>query len=338
MFEGIGRIGAYTAQQQLKLEAKHKIKHGQSLKDMKASIDQALRESLAPKQTRKTSMSDSTKISIIRQKLRQGRKLSAGELKFLKDTDERLYEKARKAEEAREELQHALKRAKSKEEARRALVQAQMKVAAEAQLDAKGASGNVNFGGAGGAGDLGTGLAGSTNEAASFDGGSINAQFGEGEATAANAPNATANGEGNAESTTPASTPDATASSPAAEARDTQGENSAGKADKESTPTPAHKDSPIESSPKSDGELPGEKYLFMLAALQDEWKKFVNSKEYDELPEWDIHTEEEEGKHSHKPHYGKEKAAADHIISYRTEPTDLLLGDLLDLRVAKEEE
>ena len=119
MFEGIGRIGAYTTQQQLKLEAKHKIKHGQSLKDMKASIDQALRESLAPKQTRKTSMSDSTKISIIRQKLRQGRKLSASELKFLKDTDERLYEKARKAaeREAKKAAREAEREAKKAEKA-----------------------------------------------------------------------------------------------------------------------------------------------------------------------------------------------------------------------------
>ncbi|WP_051650438.1 hypothetical protein [Selenomonas sp. AB3002] len=331
MFEGIGRIGAYTAQQQLRLEAKYKIKKGQSLKEMKESIDRTTREALTPK-TRKASMSDSTKISIIRQKLRQGHKLSASELKFLKDTDERLYEKAKKAEEAREELQHALKHAKSKEEARRALVQAQMKVASEAQLDAKGAGGNVSFG-SGGAGDFGAALSGAGNEAASFEGDNINAQTGGEENASVTVQDATANANNSSTAPNDNNANNLNQANPNLEARS----DTAEKYSEESAPKSSFKESPIDTDHKSDGELPGEKYLFMLAAIQDEWKKFVNSNEYDELQEWDINMDEEK-KQSGKSRYREEKAAADNIISYRNSPIDLLPGDLLDLRVTKDDE
>ena len=333
MFEGIGRIGAYTAQQRLRLEAKSKIKNGRSLKDMKADLDRSMREALAPK-AKKASMSDSTKISIIRQKLRQGHKLSASELKFLKDTDERLYEKAKKAEEAREELQHALKHAKSKEEARRALVQAQMKVAAEAQLDAKGAGGNVSFGGGGAEGITGieAGPMGAVNEAASFDGTSEAVSNQPDGAQVAGNLNATPQGT---ENPSAAESSGATSNDTNQENDGTAREDSTLK-DREDNKNGSIKDAALDNESKSSGELPGEKYLFMLAAIQDEWKKFVHSKEYDELPEWALQMEEE--KHnSHKPRYQQEKTAADNVISYRTQPKDLLPGDLLDLRVSKEE-
>lgn len=339
MFEGIGRLGAYVAQQNLRLEAKYKLKTGRSLKEVQANIDRSLREALTPKAP-KASISDSTKISIIRQKLRQGRKLSANELKFLKDTDERLYEKAKKAEDAREELQHALKHAKSKEEARRALVQAQMKVAAEAQLDAKGGGANVNFGG-GSAGFTGVaaGPMGAANDAASFDGSSTEAgtQPSPAEAT----PAAAGNGEEKAavgvtthlqgEAVIKVSQEN----SAAPEEKATT-ENDSGKKGDEPASNKNINEYPDSATHNHSGELPGEKYLFMLAALQDEWKKFVNSKEYDELPERETRTEKEKAG-SCKPKYRQEKTAADHIPSYRTAPHDFLPGDLLDLRSDRED-
>ena len=334
MFEGIGRIGAYTAQQRLRLEAKSKIKNGRSLKDMKADLDRSMRETLAPK-AKKASMSDSTKISIIRQKLRQGHKLSASELKFLKDTDERLYEKAKKAEEAREELQHALKHAKSKEEARRALVQAQMKVAAEAQLDAKGAGGNVSFGGGGAEGITGieAGPMGAVNEAASLDGNSETVTAQADSVENAGTLNATPQGTEGASAAT--NSIDTTSNDTSQENDGTTKGDSTTK-DRDANKSGGIMDAALDTDSKSSGELPGEKYLFMLAAIQDEWKKFIHSKEYDELPEWAIQMEEE--KHnSNKHRYQQEKTAADNIISYRTQPEDLLPGDLLDLRVTKEE-
>lgn len=311
MFEGIGRIGAYAALQNMRLEAKYKLKTGKSLKELKDQLREAMNESLRTSQPRKTKMADSTKVSIIRQKLRQGRKLSANELKYLKETDESLYDKAKKAETAREELQQALKRAKSKDEARQAVMQAQMKVAAEAQLDAKG----------GGALSCGAGLGGAASLAAP----NINTQveaINTGEGATANPP----------AGSTSENSPAAEAQSPAADhaaAQDTQNTQ-------DNRPTDSEDDkSPFTPSSASnfDGEIPGEKYIFMLAAIQDEWRKFIHTKDFDELPERDIdvYNKEVKPKKSHKPAY---KKALDEEMSilYRTQPQDLLPGDLLDLR------
>lgn len=312
MFEGIGRIGAYVAQQNLRFAAKYKIKTGQSLKDIKDQLREAMNESLRVSQPRKNPLADSTKVSIIRQKLRQGRKLSANELKYLKETDESLYDKAQKTEKAREELQQALKKAKSKDEARRAVMQAQMKVAAEAQLDSKGGGLNIGF-------NMG-------GSAASFDGPPVD-----------NASEAVNSGEGNvntpaAEPTVDnghaASTAPAAASAPAETSAESTTTPSDSSADKEAPTTPQPS-----SSSQSDGEIPGEKYLFMRAAIQDEWRRFIHTKDFDELPERDIdiYNQEEQPQKSHKPAY-KKALDEDMAVLYRTRSQDLLPGDLLDLR------
>ena len=281
MLEGIGRIGSYAAMQKLRLEAKYKIKTGKSLSERQEELNRAMRETMAPQ--KKSSFSDKTRVSIIRQKLRQGRKLSADELRFLKETDDNLYEKAKKTEEAREELQRGLKRAKSREEARRCLAQAQIKVAAEAQFDAKGAACGLSMG-TGGASSAAISAGNAGEEAASFAGNEVN--FGSG-----NESNAAVSAEGCGT------------------------ENSS-------------------SANKSADELPQEKYLFILAALQNEWKNFVESKEYDALP--DAAGKTEDKKHSSaKKDYAQDKLLAEGIISYRKHPADFLPGDLLDVKVTE---
>lgn len=337
MFEGIGRIGAYAAQQNMRLEAKYKLKTGQSLKDIKEQLREALRESLGTQQTQKSSsMSDSTKISIIRQKLRQGRKLSANELKYLKETDESLYDKAKKTENAREELQQALKRAKSKDEARRAVLQAQMKVAAEAQLDAKG--GGVNIGGAFGGGGGEAASFGSHNISGTIEAGNT----GEGGGNAPDNPNGeTVNAAADNAATATKDNPATDNATPAAQdnprdtSTNTTTSNDKAKEEK-SNQAPQDKNAPsIKVSPEGsnfDGEIPGEKYLFMLAAIQDEWRRFIHTKDYEELPERDIDVYNDEAQtKSNKPAY-KKALDEDMTILYRTQPQDLLPGDLLDLR------
>lgn len=322
MFEGIGRIGAYVAQQNLRFAAKYKIKTGQSLKDIKDQLREAMNESLRVSHPRKNPLADSTKVSIIRQKLRQGRKLSANELKYLKETDESLYDKAQKTEKAREELQQALKKAKSKDEARRAVMQAQMKVAAEAQLDSKGGGVNIGF-------NMG-------GSAASFDGPPVDnaseaVNSGEGNVNTPAAESAVDNGHA-------ASTAPAAASSPAETSAESTTTPSDSSADKEALTDSAAKDKNAatpqpSSSSQFDGEIPGEKYLFMLAAIQDEWRRFIHTKDFDELPERDIdiYNQEEQPKKSHKPAY-KKALDEDMAVLYRTQSQDLLPGDLLDLR------
>ena len=139
MFEGIGKIGDYVQRKELKVEAKYRLKTGQ---DMKKQIQKQVADDIWRQMTTKVSKkTDEARIAGIKQKLRSGKELSASEMKYLKETDEDLYTKAKKAQETREELRSALKRAKTKSEARMALVQAQAKVSTEALLEAKSGSG-----------------------------------------------------------------------------------------------------------------------------------------------------------------------------------------------------
>lgn len=77
--------------------------------------------------------SDNARLAMIKDKLRSGKKLSAAEMNYLKENYPAVYEKAQKAERAREELQAQLKKARSKEEARTMILHAQLKAVQEAQ-------------------------------------------------------------------------------------------------------------------------------------------------------------------------------------------------------------
>ena len=131
MFEGIGKINNYLNMRNLKIDAQYRISTGQSLSQLQENLQKRQTMMKAPK-AKKTSMSDTLKINLIKDKLKQGRELSANELMYLRENDTALYRKAKNVAQAREELKRDLKTAKTKNEARSAVMRAQMKAANEA--------------------------------------------------------------------------------------------------------------------------------------------------------------------------------------------------------------
>ena len=180
MFETIGTLHSYVQQFQLKKSAKQKVKTGQSFdwKDAKSTFVKAKEE---PKETKsvfemyagKTEKNDdklkSARKSSIRQKLRRGKKLSPQDMEYLRQNDEKLYEKAKTTMEEREKLERALKSAKTKAEAQRAVAIAYANAAAlmSGNIGGGAASGGSVGGGETFGGDMGA--AASTEGASSFD-------------------------------------------------------------------------------------------------------------------------------------------------------------------------
>ena len=153
MFEWVGKISDYTATWKLKKEANWRIKTGQSisLTDSKKDFAEEARQRKPQTVGTLGKVTDATRLAIISQKARGGKKLTPEELRLLKENDEALYQKAKKADDAREELKAALKRAKTKEAARRILMDAQLKVAIEAMEAAKSGAGSLPTASASGA-------------------------------------------------------------------------------------------------------------------------------------------------------------------------------------------
>ena len=199
MFEWVGKISDYTATWRLKKEANWRIKTGQSisLTDSKKDFAEEARQRKPQTVGTLAKVTDATRLAIISQKARGGKKLTPEELRLLKENDEALYQKAKKADDAREELKAALKRAKTKEAARRILMDAQLKVAIEAMESAKSGAGSLpaaSANGAGGASSAEAGRAAANDSAAAPEGGASGfsdgaapALAGAGEAAAAKA-------------------------------------------------------------------------------------------------------------------------------------------------------
>lgn len=78
MLEGIGRVGAYVQQRNLKTAAKYRIKTGQSLIPNKTEKLQGALQKISSNQS--TKHSDPIKTATIKSKLKGGRKLSADEI------------------------------------------------------------------------------------------------------------------------------------------------------------------------------------------------------------------------------------------------------------------
>ena len=146
MLEGIGRIGAYVQQRNLKTAAKYRIKTGQSLIPNKTEKLQSALQKISSNQN--TKHSDPIRTATIKTKLKGGRKLSADELSYLRENDPDLYRKAKGAQRAREELERDLSSCHTKAEARQALMRAQLKASSEALAELTAAKG-------GGAGAVG---------------------------------------------------------------------------------------------------------------------------------------------------------------------------------------
>lgn len=374
MFEWVGKISDYTATWRLKKEANWRIKTGQSisLTDSKKDVAEEARQRKPQTVGTLAKVTDATRLAIISQKARGGKKLTPEELRLLKENDEALYQKAKKADDAREELKAALKRAKTKEAARRILMNAQLKVAIEAMESARSGAGSLpaaSANGAGGASSAEAGRAAANGSVAAPEGGASGfsdgaapALVGAGEAAAAKAAPATQAGQevqGGAASTNgsaasanggAASTNGSTeaAQSGAAE----KGAAHDGKAHDAGEKKPSFLEERVAqlkaSYSRAMDELENAKnakfdlddtYIIVLRALADEWREFTSSKAWEKLPENEREAKLR-GKHGAAGDYGR-RGSADALLSladsYKTSGKEEL-PQLVDLLAHVDEE
>ena len=334
MFEWVGKISDYTATWKLKKEANWRIKTGQSisLTDSKKDFAEEARQRKPQTVGTLAKVTDATRLAIISQKARGGKKLTPEELRLLKENDEALYQKAKKADDAREELKAALKRAKTKEAARRILMDAQLKVAIEAMEAAKSGAGSLpaaSANGAGGASSPEAGRAAANDSAAApeggasgFGGGAAPALAGAGEAAAAKAAPAAQAGQEAQGGAASANSSAASANGGAAE----KGAAHDGKAHDAGEKKPSFLEERVAqlkaSYSRAMDELENAKnakfdlddtYIIVLRALADEWREFTSSKAWEKLPENEREAKLR-GKHGAAGDYGR-RGSADALLS-----------------------
>ena len=355
MFEWVGKISDYTATWKLKKEANWRIKTGQSisLTDSKKDFAEEARQRKPQTVGTLAKVTDATRLAIISQKARGGKKLTPEELRLLKENDEALYQKAKKADDAREELKAALKRAKTKEAARRILMDAQLKVAIEAMEAAKSGAGSLpaaSANGAGGASSPEAGRAAANDSAAAPEGGASGfgdgaapALAGAGEAAAAKAAPAAQAGQeaqgGAASANSSAASANGSATSTNGSATSTNGsakgaQNGAaekgaahnGKAHDAGEKKPSFLEERVAqlkaSYSRAMDELENAKnakfdlddtYIIVLRALADEWREFTSSKAWEKLPENEREAKLR-GRHGAAGDYGR-RGGADALLS-----------------------
>lgn len=276
MLEGIGKIGNYLNLRNMKIDAHYRITTGQSLTQLKASLDhrQTMQVTAKPKSS---SLSDKMKLSLIKDKLKQGRELSANEMKYLKENDAGLYRKAKNVAEAREELKRDLKNAKTRNEARSAVMRAQLKAADDAMSEIAALKNN-----AGGADvNIGNGY-----EAGSeVTGGSADFQAGM----------ATDAGEGNMSSTAMVEDNSEAVISDA-EAKEILGNLLQSINEAVTEAEAAEKNAAAvdgEEQKQNGGTDDGKRtiydivdeLLYKFKAIQNEWEEYIKGKEYKQMPE-----------------------------------------------------
>ena len=287
MFEAIGTLHSYTKQYQLKKSAKQKVTTGQSFdwKDARSSFVKAQEprrtasKSFVELSLEKSKKDDDrtavTKKSGIKQKLRRGKKLSPQELEYLRRHDEELYEKAKTTMEEREKLARALKSAKTKAEAQRAVAIAYANAAASLTGNIGGgggaAGGSSGGGEAFGAGDAG----GMTADAA------VNAEGG----VAALDAGVAAGAENVSAETVSGGAAGATAGTESTAADAVGNEADAGR-EMEADVAQENKDATATLQQTSqDTEFDDPLILLVLRHLQAEWRDFMKSEQYKEMPE-----------------------------------------------------
>ncbi|MBR1729117.1 MAG: hypothetical protein IJ728_06280 [Selenomonadaceae bacterium] len=156
-FSTIGTVSSYVQQKNLKFAANFKKQTGQSIVNSSGNLQLELKrannKSLAEKMIQANQTEDSEyvkqRVSSIRRKLLNGKKISNEELGYLKKNDPDLYKKAKKAEESREELKAALRKAKTKQEARQAVTRALVKASSEALAELSAAKSAAGISGGG---------------------------------------------------------------------------------------------------------------------------------------------------------------------------------------------
>ena len=303
LFEGIGRVSDYAQLNNLRREAKHRVKTGQSLVQAMGAPLQISRQRFSEAQESNTKR-DAERESLIRQKLRNGQKLSPMDKQYLKEKDPDLYDKVARIEERREALERALKRAKSKEEARLAVAQANISVLVEMQRG--GGASSVSGAGGGSAGHAEMPAA-AANGSAAAAGDALDAP----QATGADAAPTTGDLQGAIGREAVAAQSDAALSVPNAVQGGADGgyadgvqDHSCG-AEKDAcgnrrTPPPAEMAEMLRTAQQSGNRLPiDDERVYLLRALQREWMEYANSKEYRNLPDTirDAAAEEARGIH-----------------------------------------
>ena len=324
IFEGIGRIGAYTQMKVAQYEAKYRIRTGQSLR-------QAMGGTLPSGQTKTNELQktagarDENRMSSIRQKLRQGRKLSAIELKYLKENDEDLYEKACRVQDRREALARALKNAKTKQEALRAVAQANIAVLAEwkatggAQMNLRGGGGSsegVDSSAAGeGVMEADSALDAGTEDAAASPTGQAQGAIGR-EALAAQ-------GVGTYEAASSAAQTDTAKERDGAahESRFQEGPSTRDSYGNRRVLSREEVADMIRTAKEQSKITPFDHELvYALRALQREWMEYASTDAYKNLPDTELDTAAEEQRGGQKKRSTTESAAASTLPS----PAELL--------------
>ena len=304
LFEGIGRVSDYAQLNNLRREAKYRVKTGQSLVQAMGAPLQISRQRFSEAQESNTKR-DAERESLIRQKLRNGQKLSPMDKQYLKDKDPDLYDKVARIEERREALERALKRAKSKEEARLAVAQANISVLAEMQRGG-GASSVSGAGGGGSAGAAEMPIA-AANGSAAAAGDALDAP----QATGADAAPTTGDLQGAIGREAVAAQSDAALSVPNAGQDGADGgyadgvQNHSCGEEKDAcgnrrTPPPAEMAAMLRTAQQAGNRLPiDDERVYLLRALQREWMEYANTKEYRNLPDTirDAAAEEARGIH-----------------------------------------
>ena len=303
LFEGIGRVSDYAQLNNLRREAKHRVKTGQSLVQAMGAPLQISRQRFSEAQESNTKR-DAEREGLIRQKLRNGQKLSPMDKQYLKEKDPDLYDKVARIEERREALERALKRAKSKEEARLAVAQANISVLAEMQRG--GGASSVSGAGGGSAGHAEMPAA-AANDSAAAAGDALDAP----QATGADAVPTTGDMQGAIGREAVAAQSDAALSVPNAVQGGADGGHADGVQDhscgaekdacgNRRTPPPAEMAEMLRTAQQSGNRLPiDDERVYLLRALQREWMEYANSKEYRNLPDTirDAAAEEARGIH-----------------------------------------
>ena len=304
LFEGIGRVSDYAQLNDLRREAKYRVKTGQSLVQAMGAPLQISRQRFSEAQESNTKR-DAERESLIRQKLRNGQKLSPMDKQYLKEKDPDLYDKVARIEERREALERALKRAKSKEEARLAVAQANISVLAEMQRG--GGASSVSGAGGGGSAGAAEMPAATANSSAAAAGDALDAP----QATGADAAPTTGDMQGAIGREAVAAQSDAALSVPNAGQDGADGGYADGVQDhlcgaekdacgNRRTPPPAEMAEMLRTAQQSGNRLPiDDERVYLLRALQREWMEYANSKEYRNLPDTirDAAAEEARGIH-----------------------------------------
>ena len=295
LFEGIGRVSDYAQLNNLRREAKYRVKTGQSLVQAMGAPLQISRQRFSEAQESNTKR-DAERESLIRQKLRNGQKLSPMDKQYLKEKDPDLYDKVARIEERREALERALKRAKSKEEARLAVAQANISVLSEMQRG--GGASSVSGAGGGSAGHA---------EMPAAAGDALDAP----QATGADAAPTTGDLQGAIGREAVAARSDAALSVPNAGQGGADGGHADGVQDhscgeekdacgNRRTPPPAEMAEMLRTAQQAGNRLPiDDERVYLLRALQREWMEYANTKEYRNLPDTirDAAAEEARGIH-----------------------------------------